>query len=61
MAGNKTKDNNNIRFVSWNIKGVNQITKLNKVMAHLSQFKGDILFLQETHLRAADVPRLKKA
>ena len=33
-----------LRFISWNLKGVNQPTKMNKVMAHLNQLKGDVFF-----------------
>ena len=49
-----------LRFISWNLKGVNQPTKMNKVMAHLNQLKGDVFFLQETHLRSSEVLRIKR-
>ena len=49
-----------IRFVFWNVKGSNKVTKLNKIMTHLQHLKADIAFLQETHLCASDVQRLKK-
>lgn len=47
-------------FISWNLKGVNQSVKLNKVMTHLRQLRGDIFFLQETHLRCSEVTRIRR-
>lgn len=55
-----TSQGKNLRFVSWNLKGVNQLVKINKVMAHLKQLRGDIFFLQETHLRSSQVLRLRR-
>lgn len=49
-----------VRFISWNVRGVGNATKANKVMAHLQQLKGDVFFLQETHLRNREVMRLKR-
>lgn len=49
-----------VRFVSWNIKGLNRVIKLNRIMSHLQHLKADIAFLQETHLCTSDIPRLKR-
>lgn len=61
MAGNTTRSNINIRFISWNVKGLNNIVKTKKVLSHLQSLKGDIIFFQETHLRTLDVSRIKSA
>lgn len=50
----------NINFVSWNVKGMNNTVKASKVITHLQELKGDICFLQETHLRKSEFPRIKK-
>lgn len=50
----------NIRFISWNLKGADQPVKRNKAMMHLNQLKGDILFLQETHLCSSEINRIKR-
>lgn len=55
-----TSAHNALRFVSWNVKGMGNVTKLGRVMAHLNQLRGDIFFIQETHLCNKEVARLKK-
>lgn len=52
---------NNIRFISWNVKGANQPTKINKIISHLQDLKGDIVFMQETHLPTGQIMRLKRS
>lgn len=39
---------------------MNNIVKANKVISHLQELKGDICFLQETHLRKSEFSRIKK-
>lgn len=56
-----TSTGNNLRVVSWNVRGLGNATKIAKVMAHLQQLKGDIFFLQETHLRNREIMRLKRS
>lgn len=51
----------NIKFVSWNVRGIGRGVKSDRVMTHLQQLNGDIFFIQETHLRNREVPRLKRA
>ena len=51
---------NNVRFVSWNVKGLNKFSKMSRIMSHLQFLKADIAFLEETHLTPSDVPRLKR-
>lgn len=52
---------NNIRFISWNVKGANQPTKINTIISHLQVLKGDIVFLQETHLHSGETTRIKRS
>lgn len=51
---------NNIRFISWNVKGANQATKINKIMSHIQGLRGEVVFLQETHLRTEEILRIKR-
>ena len=53
--------NSVVRFVSWNVKGLNAPVKRARVLSHLKSFNADILFLQETQLRLKDHIRLRKA
>lgn len=55
-----TTQGKNLRFISWNLKGANQPIKRNKVMTHLKQLRGDIFFLQETHLCSSEANRIKR-
>lgn len=55
-----TSQGKSLRFISSKLKGANQLVKINKVMAHLKQLRGDIFFLQETHLRSSEVHRIKR-
>lgn len=57
---NTTKDGGAcLRFVSWNIKGINGPVKRGRIFSHLKHLKTDIAFLQETHLTTKDHHRLK--
>lgn len=47
-----------LNIVSWNVKGLNHPVKRRKVFSHLKQLKTDIVFLQETHVRASEHSRL---
>ena len=47
-----------LKFVSWNVKGLNHPVKRRKVFSHIKQLKADIAFLQETHIRCFDNSRL---
>lgn len=49
-----------LRCISWNVKGMGNATKLGRVMTHLNQFKGNVYFLQETHMLNRETSRLKK-
>lgn len=49
-----------LTFTSWNVKGLNALVKLNKVLGHLKQLDSKIAFLQETHLTVTDHRKLCK-
>uniref|UniRef100_A0A8C9YKI4 Endonuclease/exonuclease/phosphatase domain-containing protein n=1 Tax=Sander lucioperca TaxID=283035 RepID=A0A8C9YKI4_SANLU len=49
-----------LRFLSWNVKGLNHPVKRNRVLAHLRQLKAGVAFLQETHLCIADHNHLNR-
>ena len=49
-----------VKFISWNVKGLNGPVKRGRIFSHLRNLKTDIAFLQETHLRNLDQLRLKK-
>lgn len=50
-----------VRLISWNTKGMNNVTKIGKVLTHLQHLIGDIMFLQETHLKTSNNCRIKRA
>lgn len=54
IAGSGT----NLRFISWNIRGMGNPVKRSKVFTHLKRLHSDIIFLQETHLPIKDHQRL---
>lgn len=49
-----------MKNVSWNIKGLCSPNKRMKVLLHLKCLRPDVVFLQETHLKAEDFPRMHK-
>lgn len=59
MANTTKKGVSSLRFVSWNVKGINGPLKRGRVFSHLKHLKTEIAFLQETHLIAKDHHRLK--
>lgn len=53
---NAVKTGSGVRLISWNTKGMNNMIKTGKVLTQLQYLKGDVMFLQETHLRTSDTP-----
>lgn len=49
-----------IKITSWNVRGLREIAKIKQVLNRIKQLKSQIVFLQETHLRAAEIDRLQK-
>lgn len=56
MSVNKSE----IKITSWNVRGLRKLTKLKQVINRLKYLRSKIIFLQETHLMACDIPCLKK-
>lgn len=48
-----------IRFLSWNVKGMNSPVKRSRIFAHLKHLNIDKAFLQEAHLRDRDQVKLR--
>lgn len=53
-------NNSEIKITSWNVRGLRKLTKLKQVINRLKHLRSKIVFLQETHLMASDIPCLKK-
>lgn len=49
-----------VAWVSWNVRGLNNIIKRNKVFIHLDKLKTKIAYLQETHLLNKEHNRFKR-
>ncbi len=49
-----------LKFSSWNVRGFNKIVKLKQVLDRINQLKGNIIFLQESHLLREDTSRVSK-
>lgn len=52
--------NNVLKLISWNVKGTGTATKLGRLMTHPNRLRGDVYFLQETHMLNRETVRLKK-
>lgn len=48
-----------VSLVSWNVRGLGHPVKRGKVFAHLKSLKSDIIFLQETHVKATQQRKLR--
>lgn len=47
-----------VKFLSWNVGGINSPVKRSRVFSHIKKLNGGIIFLQETHIRNAEHSRL---
>ena len=43
-----------IRFVSWNVKGLNGPVKRDRIFSNIKALRAEVIFLQEMHLRNID-------
>ena len=48
-----------VKFICWNIKGIQHPIKRTRVFTHLKALGSDIMYLQETHLRDTEHSKLK--
>ena len=55
-----TSQSQGCKFVSWNVRGINGAIKRGRVVFHLRKHKGDIYFLQETHLKTSEISLIKR-
>ena len=39
-----------VKFLSYNVKGLNSVGKRLKVLAEIEQLRADVVFIQESHL-----------
>ena len=46
----KINTNKNLKFTSWNVRGMVKIIKLKQVITRFKQLDSSIAFIQETHL-----------
>lgn len=49
-----------LRFTSWNVRGLNKITKLRQVMNRLKNLHSKIFFLQEIHVTATELKQVQR-
>ena len=47
-----------VTFLSYNVKGLNSVSKRLKVLAEIEQYRADIVFIQESHLSVASNVKL---
>lgn len=58
IPGNVNNQQGAVSFISWNVKGLNNLVKRSKVFSHLKSLKPDVILLQETHLNINSQKRL---
>lgn len=51
---------NVMKFISFNVNGLNSPVKLKQVIQYLKKHKADIAFIQETHLTVEEHKKLKR-
>ena len=51
---------NPLKYVTFNVKGLNSPIKRKRVNTYLKKLKADIVFLPETHLTASEHKNLKR-
>lgn len=48
-----------LRFTSWNVRGLNKLTKLKQVMNRLKNLHSKIFFLQEIHITVTEIKQVQ--
>jgi exonuclease III len=48
-----------VKFISWNCRGLHTLTKIKQVMTRIKQLQSKIVFLQKTHLMSNDICRIR--
>lgn len=49
---------NKVKFISLNVRGVNNPIKRTKILSYCQKEKADVIYLQETHLNAVESRKL---
>ena len=57
MESSKLSD---LRFTSWNVRGLNKLTKLKQVMNRLKNLHSKIIFLQEIHITVTKIKQVQR-
>lgn len=52
--------NVNLKFTSWNVRGLVKLAKVKQVITRLKQIKSSVVYLQETHLLSDEVMKIKR-
>ncbi len=50
----------NVKFVTWNCRGLGSIKKIKQVMDRIKQLQAQIVFLQETHMVKSETIRIRR-
>lgn len=50
----------NVKFVTWNCRGLGSIKKIKQVMDRIKQLQAQIVFLQETHMVKSKTIRIRR-
>lgn len=49
-----------LRIITWNVKGLRNPVKKQRVLSHLARMKCQVALLQESHLKLQDLTSLRK-
>ena len=49
-----------LKLISWNVKGIQNPSKIYNVLSHLESLKCDIAMIQETHMNMDESKKLKQ-
>lgn len=49
-----------LEFTSWNVRGLNKLTKLKQVMNRIKNLHSKIIFLQEIHITVTEIKRVQR-
>lgn len=52
--------NLNLKFTSWNVRGMVTLTKIKQVLSRVKQLKSLVMYFQETHLLSDEVIKIKR-
>lgn len=52
--------NLNLKFTSWNVRGMGKLAKIKQVLSRVKQLKSLVVYLQETHLLSDEVIKIKR-